>query len=927
MDLTQNKLSKAEWNSIEVPVSDDEKRILRLIDDSCTNINIKTNDHLSMIQYIKLDKNAFNESYLYTKYFQDSIHAMLQKYKGECGDASVAPFAAAKIEQKNLKMVKKADMIRVENMNVAQCRHLIFEFLLLDFCAELMNKLAPMEPTYTIKKQKSTASKTTASKTTASNTSVPTNQSYIYYLYTLVQFKKLSIHHINPHVTAFVDSAIQYASRNTRVSDIIRNASQTIEQNTYLLKYDDLTLYSHQKQLFSITSQHRVQPKQPITQIEEILAKYKYDDEFVIPETVDEQESVLKTLEKKHGAVDKTEKVYSPKLILYTAPTGTGKTLSPVGLTKDFRVIFVCVARHVGLALAKAAISIEKKIAFAFGCETASDIRLHYYAATDYTVNYKTGGIYKVDNSVGDKVEMMICDVKSYLVAMRYMLAFNKESNIITYWDEPTITMDYETHELHPIIHQNWVENKISKMVLSCATLPKEDDIADTIVDFRGRFERAEVYTIASYDCKKSIKLMNKDIKQVVPHLLFSSYDDLAICVNHCEENKSLLRYFDLQEIVRYILYVNQHPGALPESYQMESYFDHQITNVTMHSIKLYYLECLSKMNRDLWNREIFQHLVSTQPISTVFQKTQSLDQVAGPGLRQGNPIVRSQSVAGPTYTTNPLNGVLLTTTDAHTLTDGPTIYLAEDIQKIGQLCIQQTKIPEQVFSDLMQKIEHNNVVQKKLDVLDKQLEDKLGKEIDKSKKMEREHFSGEVRTVMNEISMLRGKIYNVVMDSAYIPNTKQHQQLWMKNQDPVPNAFVPKIEETVVKDIMMVDVETNMKLLLLLGVGMFDKTTNIQYMEIMKKLADQQKLFLIIAGSDYIYGTNYQFCHGFIGKDLQNMTQQKIIQAMGRIGRNNIQQDYSIRFRDDDMLKSLFHPPAENREAIIMSQLFCSDL
>jgi hypothetical protein len=124
-----------------------------------------------------------------------------------------------------------------------------------------------------------------------------------------------------------------------------------------------------------------------------------------------------------------------------------------------------------------------------------------------------------------------------------------------------------------------------------------------------------------------------------------------------------------------------------------------------------------------------------------------------------------------------------------------------------------------------------------------------------------------------------------------------------------------------------MTNVDTQMKMLLLLGVGMFDKTTDVQYMEIMKRLADEQKLFVIIASSDYIYGTNYQFCHGFIGKDLQNMTQQKIIQAMGRIGRNNIQQDYSVRFRDDAILASLFMPPQENREAIIMSKLFVSDV
>ena len=48
--------------------------------------------------------------------------------------------------------------------------------------------------------------------------------------------------------------------------------------------------------------------------------------------------------------------------------------------------------------------------------------------------------------------------------------------------------------------------------------------------------------------------------------------------------------------------------------------------------------------------------------------------------------------------------------------------------------------------------------------------------------------------------------------------------------------------------------------------------------MEIMKRLATEQKLFLIIASSDYIYSTNYQLCHGVIGKDLNNMTQQKTI-------------------------------------------------
>jgi hypothetical protein len=89
-----------------------------------------------------------------------------------------------------------------------------------------------------------------------------------------------------------------------------------------------------------------------------------------------------------------------------------------------------------------------------------------------------------------------------------------------------------------------------------------------------------------------------------------------------------------------------------------------------------------------------------------------------------------------------------------------------------------------------------------------------------------------------------------------------------------------------------------------------------------MKRLADEQKLYMIIASSDYIYGTNYQFCHGFLSKDL-NLTQEKLIQAMGRIGRNNIQQTYTVRFRDDEQIMKLFTSETDKPEIINMNRLF----
>jgi hypothetical protein len=78
----------------------------------------------------------------------------------------------------------------------------------------------------------------------------------------------------------------------------------------------------------------------------------------------------------------------------------------------------------------------------------------------------------------------------------------------------------------------------------------------------------------------------------------------------------------------------------------------------------------------------------------------------------------------------------------------------------------------------------------------------------------------------------------------------------------------------------------------------------------------------MIIASSDYIYGTNYQFCHGYLSKDMV-LTQEKIIQALGRIGRSNIQQNYSIRFRDDEQIRKLFYEETDKPEVRNMNLLF----
>jgi hypothetical protein len=140
------------------------------------------------------------------------------------------------------------------------------------------------------------------------------------------------------------------------------------------------------------------------------------------------------------------------------------------------------------------------------------------------------------------------------------------------------------------------------------------------------------------------------------------------------------------------------------------------------------------------------------------------------------------------------------------------------------------------------------------------------------------------------------------------------------------PNIFTSDVDEQYVHEIMLLSgVDDNLKILLMMGIGVFINHENIKYTEIMKKLADEQKLYMILASSDYIYGTNYQFCHGYLSKDM-NLTQEKIIQAMGRVGRNNIQQTYSLRFRDDVMIHKLFTNEVDKPEIINMNLLFNSN-
>jgi len=902
MDLTQRKLNKSEWESIEVPVSEPEKAVLQLIISGTENVNIKCNSAISLLSFLKVENNAEMEDYLFVKYFDETV----KKLKA----SSICQVNSLNNSVTCVPKIKKADVIRLERNEAGKIPP-VYESLLLETVEKLLkNKSA-------------------------------TNKGWLLHYFTLYKLNKNTIANVNRHVKNIVNNILTEFEEETDMVYMIENAVTYIEKNDMLLKHADMMLYEHQKEVFTVMKNPHFKQR---------LANYRIEMEKDVSDDEDEPQTIFQR--------DTSIPTPPPRLVLYIAPTGTGKTLTPIGISQQYRVIFVCAARHVGLALAKAAISVGKKIAFAFGCSSTDDIRLHYFAAKEYKKNRKSGGIGKVDNTIGDKVEIMICDVRSYLCAMYYMLAFNPAANLVTYWDEPTITMDCESHDLHESINKNWKENLIPNVILSSATLPKLHELPNTVRHFNEKFPGAQVHNIVSHDCKKSIPIISKNGHVVLPHFLSQDYDTIREIVGHCEKNLTLLRYFDLEEVVNFIIFIEKNNLYTTMSSKIDRNFA-SLDDVNMQNIKLHYLKLLGKIKSGTWG-SIYLTLTSNRkkrilPNDNVDEKGNMLKKVSsvGPGtysasaINAGKPLSKmmSEQVLPSTVSKDSGNSAIyVSTKDAYTLTDGPTIFLAEDVEKIAKFCIQQANIPAKAMDAILEKIEFNNRVNEKVGELEKQLEcleeknatkvletdggaryggkNYSKKDDSKKKDLGSNENNKDMAKINAELDALRSMIKPAELNETFVPNKTLHLKKWAEAFN-TSSSFTSEIDEETIVDIMMLkNVADSWKILLLMGIGVFTNHPDITYTEIMKKLADHQKLYMIIASSDYIYGTNYQFCHGYLSKDL-TLTQEKMVQALGRIGRSNIQQTYSVRLRDDEQIKKLFYEELDKPEVRNMNALF----
>jgi hypothetical protein len=423
-------------------------------------------------------------------------------------------------------------------------------------------------------------------------------------------------------------------------------------------------------------------------------------------------------------------------------------------------------------------------------------------------------------------------------------------------------------------------------VVLSSATLPNMDEILPMTRSFQAKFKTHNVEEIISYECKKSIPILDANGNIVMPHYIYKDFKKLRKCARHIEKNKTILRHIDVEDMVKFIYYINK-KKFIADEYLIDNYFEN-VSEITIINLKIYYLRIL---------------LLIKDNYDTIYKKFQD------------NRSRMYKSV------------IKITTSDAYSLTDGPTIFLTEDVERMGRFYLRASNIPESELDNIIKVMTRNErymIDLEKVEKNEQQRRDKMGSEDlgkDKSKMKDSSDYKAQ-QTYTKKVVELKAKIHSIELAQKFIPNSQAHIREWSHDKD-TSTSFKSDIEDTIVEKIMYLNVNKEWKILLLMGIGVFKTHPDKEYMDIMKELAEKQKLYLIIASTDYIYGTNYQFCHGYLSKDLMNMTQEKMIQAFGRVGRSSSQKNYTLRVRDDNLILKLYTKDDNKPEVRNMNRLF----
>ena len=262
--IIQSKLTRNEWESIEMPVEAEEREILEFVREGYKNDQIKRNKNQSMMERMKVEETEGMHKYLYGEYMIPRMREMMEEMRTRGIGRGVLEEYDRMNGERKVKL-KKADEIRLMNKK-RDVENRVDDEVMEYQMIEEMKKFVRNEGMWPKKKEGGVA------------------------YYTMIKMKESTIERMNPNVMKIMTRMVEeWKERMTRdYRSWVESAVECIEENEKLVEMKDRELYEHQRELYK---------------------------------------------RMRDGEKGKAQ------LIFYKAPTGTGKTMTPLGISEEYIIL------------------------------------------------------------------------------------------------------------------------------------------------------------------------------------------------------------------------------------------------------------------------------------------------------------------------------------------------------------------------------------------------------------------------------------------------------------------------------------------------------------------------------------------------------------------------------------------------------------
>lgn len=540
-----------------------------------------------------------------------------------------------------------------------------------------------------------------------------------------------------------------------------------------------------------------------------------------------------------------------PKLILLHAMIGYGKTVSGIAYANmvhkramsqfsgimsgnedivQSQLLFVCAVETVQLQFAKLCYNANIGPTFATWDPKTSKptIRSSWHCS-------------KVTGRKGNKTttvikSVIICDLLSAL----YLLLEKSKKELdetVVFLDEPTVSADQED-SLLTLLVTSIIYNTSPYLVLSSATLPRQNEISPVIEHFKSKYPDGDIVSISAMKSQIGCQLVTFDGTLIAPHTSCKTKEDVERLIDRLNTEPFVRRLYSPRMVFRLEETMLE---SIKDVFDVDKHFLDNPTSLSHHS----FVECVIKLLQRLLEED-----------------DEIIEKVCSNATLQNNQEETNISIP---------------------------LYLTQQIHRFNKPTLITSTNPISIAKEMLNGlINDTSELETKLELSKKEYEANLTKQKrDLSNLENRKDIKSRDHRRMEEEKILNREI---LPDISFLHRIIPYSKSWADTFDLKPNNqerlrygcdFTDVAEELGVQDWLL--------LLLFAGVGVYGDVPELSqsYKTLVSKLASNGRLRFVISDDTIIYGTDWPIGIVVCLDDIADKhSVASLMQLFGRAGR-----------------------------------------